>query len=124
MAVSAYLVFRAAFPEFSDMTQYPDTMLDYWNPIAQEFVDSAKWGGMYAHGVNLVLAHNIVIAAQNVAGNAGRSSGRISSKGAGDVSVGYDTGSTAEADGGNWNLTTYGQQYLRLARRFGVARQI
>ncbi len=41
-------------------------------------------------------------------------------KGVDGVSVSYDNGAIVENDGGNYNLTRYGRELLRLARIKGI----
>jgi hypothetical protein len=67
----------------------------------------------------------VTLAAQNqkagvIGGVPGGNSGPASSKTVGSVTVAYDTAQTAEKDAGYWNLTTYGKQFIRLARMFGA----
>ena len=80
---------------------------------------------MWIQGVSLYTAHELVIAAQNVkagqnGGVPGTSGGIPVDKTVGSVSVSYDAQSTTEKDAGWWNKTTYGQQFIRLARLFGA----
>lgn len=117
--------FRAAFPEFSDVARYPDAMLNFWSVLATAQVDPCRWGTQTNVGIYLYVAHEITMAAQNfntgaIGGVPGSSSpGAIGSKTIGSVSVTYDTTSSSEKDGGWWNGTSYGRQFLRLARIFG-----
>lgn len=117
--------FRAAFPEFANTAKYPDAQLTFWASIATAQVNVCRWGDMAPNGVFLYVAHEITLAYQNVksasiGGTPGGQSGPANSKAVGSVSVGYDTQQTAEKDAGWWNLTTYGKQFIRLARMFGA----
>jgi hypothetical protein len=116
--------FRAAFPEFSDIAVYPDAMLTFWAAFATAQVNCNRWGDQTLTGIYLYVAHEITLAVQNAAtaslgGSAGSQSGPANSKTVGSATIAYDTQQTAERDGGYWNLTTYGKQFLRLARIFG-----
>lgn len=116
--------FRAAFPEFADIVRYPDAQLDFWATFATAQVNVCRWKTQAPLGVMLYVAHEITLAAQNqkaasIGGVPGQVSGPANSKTVGSVTVGYDTQQTAERDGGYWNLTIYGKQFLRLARIFG-----
>lgn len=116
--------FRAAFPEFSDLGKYPDAMLTFWASIATLQVNVCRWGVMATTGIFLYVAHEITLQAQSInaagiGGTPGASSGPVNSKAVGSVSVSYDTQQIAEKDGGWWNSTSYGRQFLRLARIFG-----
>ena len=79
---------------------------------------------MFNQGLELFTAHNIVLAASNKTASAsgsvpGQAGGVVSAKKVGSVGVNYDTVSAMELDAGHWNQTTYGRQYIRLARLIG-----
>jgi len=110
--------FRTNFTEFTDETKYPDAMLTFWMTVAGVYVSATKWAELYDIGMSLALAHYLVIAGNN-ASSPGSGTGLINSQSVGDVSAGYDTSSTIEDGAGNWNLTNYGQQFIRMARLVG-----
>lgn len=117
--------FRVAFPEFTSTTLYPAGMLTFWGGFAEKQLNVTRWGDLYTEGVYLCAAHYLVLASEDsAAGTAGKtpgkSSGIPSSKGAGDVSVSYDVSGFTEENGGHWNRTRYGAQFLRLARIVGM----
>lgn len=117
--------FRANFPEFSDISRYPDSQLTFWASLAEMQVNVCRWGNMAPNGVMLYVAHEITLAAQNakagnIGGTPGGQAGPINSKTVGSVTVAYDSTQAAEKDAGWWNLTTYGKQFIRLARMFGA----
>lgn len=117
--------FLTAFPEFSDGDIYPVGTIEYWASIAVLRLNATRWGNLLTHGQYLFVAHNIALAAQatraaSMGGDVARSSGLLASKSVGDVSMGVDTSTTAEQDGGNWNLTRYGRDLLRLVRIVGI----
>jgi hypothetical protein len=118
--------FRAAFPEFTSATVYPDAMLTFWAGVAGRSLDADVCGASYDDLLYLATAHYITLAANNSASvSAGASPGSgggglVASKSMGSVSVSYDTGSFANKSAADWNRTTYGQQYYRLIRLFGV----
>jgi len=117
--------FRNAFPEFQDIAKYPDSMISFWSALAEAQVNSCRWGTQTTMGVYLYTAHEITLASQNyqagnVGGTPGGQSGPINSKTVGSVTAAYDTQQGAEKDAGYWNLTSYGKQFIRLARIFGA----
>lgn len=117
--------FRNDFPEFSDIARYPDSEIALWSTFAEVMVVKCRWGTMWQMGVNLYIAHEIVMATQNaksgaIGGVPGQQSGPINTKTVGSVSVGYDTQAGSEKDAGWWNLTSYGKQFYRLSRIFGA----
>lgn len=117
--------FRAAFPEFADTARYPDAMITFWAGLATAQVNVNRWGLQVPAGIQLYVAHEITLAAQNqksgiIGGVPGGASGPANSKTVGNVTVSYDTQQTAERDAGWWNLTIYGKQFIRLARIYGA----
>jgi len=118
--------FRIDYPEFASDTKYPDSMITYWAGWADTMLNDKRWGSRKPYGVNLFVAHNIVLAATNRAlaatatGIPGTAFGRDASMGIGPLSVSTDVQSTAEPDGGNFNATFYGVQFIRLSRIIGA----
>ena len=117
-------LFRKQFPEFNDTVKYPTAMIQFWGNLASAQVVQAVWQDQWITGVSLYVAHEITIAALNqkasaVGGTPGTSGGIANNKTVGSATVGYDATTTTERDGGWWNRTTYGIQFLRLARIFG-----
>lgn len=117
--------FRLDFPEFADNVKYTDSQLDFWATVAELQVNKQRWCNLWATGVKLYVAHEVVLAAQNVkasavGGSPGQQGGIANTKTVGSVTVGYDSTTSTEKDAGYWNLTTYGKQFIRLARMFGA----
>lgn len=117
--------FRQDFPEFSDTTRYPDSLVTLWLTVGSSLVNECRWGELTNIGIELVTAHHLAIAArdqQAAAGGGipGQSSGPMSSKAVDKVSASYDTGAASIADAGFWNLTSYGTRFLGLARLMGA----
>ena len=117
--------FRLGFPEFDDLTKYPDSQLAFWITLSGKMFDSGRWGELLDFGTMLFIAHNIALQARAAADASfgkppGQASGPVNNKSVDKVSIGFDTASAAEENGGAYNLTVYGQQYLRLARNIGA----
>jgi hypothetical protein len=117
--------FRTSFPEFADTVVYPTTQITFWAGLAEKLVLPCVWRDCTVQGVQLYVAHEMTLAAQNakaaaVGGVPGTSGGVANSKTVGSVSVSYDSTVTSEKDAGYWNLTNYGKQFIRLARIFGA----
>lgn len=113
--------FRTNFPEFTDETKYPDSMVSFWEGIADKRLNTLKWDTLLDEGLQLYTAHHLVISAMNVADVAlgadpGKSTGVVGSQSVGGVSVSIDTGASLETDAGYWNETTYGKMFYRLMR--------
>lgn len=113
--------FREEFTEFTSETDYPAAMINFWYGLAEAQLNVARWGDLLDYGYKLFVAHNIALAAQNSAtGVVPGQVGLVTSESAGPLSYSKDTHSVTEMDGGHWNLTTYGTQFLRLARIVGT----
>lgn len=118
-------VFRSAFPEFADTTKYPNESITFWATIAETQVRKQAWCKLWTQGVMLYVAHEMVLANQNVkaaqvGGSPGQQGGIAQSKTVGSMSVTYDSANSSEKDAGWWNLTTYGKQFIHLARIVGA----
>lgn len=118
-------VFRQSFPEFVDTAVYPDAQITFWATLAEAQLPQCVWKTIWPIAVNLYVAHEIVIARQNVnasavGGSPGQSGGIANTKTVGSVTVGYDSSSQTEKNAGWWNRTTYGQQLYRLIQIFGA----
>jgi len=116
---------RANFPEFSSPVNYPDGLISFWLTLGYKLLPAERWFDVLDEGVQLYTAHNIVLEFQAMStaaagGPPGISTGPISNKSVDKVSVGYSTGDSAEKDAGNWNDTTYGKRFIRLARMMGA----
>lgn len=117
-------LFRTDFPEFADSVRFPDSTITFWSGLGEQLISEDRFGDMRTQAVELFTAHNIVLAAGNVAastagGLPGGSGGPVASKAVGSVNVSYDNASVMLPNAGHWNQTTYGRQYIRLARLIG-----
>lgn len=118
--------FRLDFPEFSNAVKYPDSLINFWSVFGGNLMDVCRWGALYATGLELLTAHYIVISAMNEATSAaggipGTSiSGSTTSKKVGSASVSYDVSSMMIKDGGQYNQTIYGRQFLQLSKMIGM----
>jgi hypothetical protein len=117
--------FRIQFPEFTDPVKYTDGMIDFWAGVAAKLTDATTWGNLYEQGLSLFVAHNLVLQAGNISaasggGLPGTTAGSIASKAVGSANVSYDSASSMEPSAGHWNMTTYGRQYIHIARMIGV----
>lgn len=119
------LTFRQDFPEFSNPSIYPDSLINFWLSVAQKLLNTSKWGDLLDQGYELYIAHNVSLARQNqreanVGGQPGVSKGPIASKSIDKVNIAYNSEASIEENAGYYNLTVYGQQFIRLARMMGA----
>lgn len=124
MAVDA-AQFRANFPEFSNTTEFPDSVVNFWFQYAYILLNARRWGQTLDLGAQLFVAHNIVLEQQAskqaaTGGTPGVTTGAVASKAVGPASISYDNSASLELDAGHWNLTTYGKRLIRMIRMFGA----
>ena len=118
--------FRTNFPEFANVTTYPEAQLTFWRTFAETLLyDRCRWADLRDYGIQLVMAHNLALAARNAAaagagGTPGSVQGAVASKSVGGVSVSYDTYAATLDNAGFWNLTSYGVLFWQLARTVGT----
>jgi hypothetical protein len=126
VALPTPVTFRQDFPEFSSITTYPDSLINFWLGVGNTRMNPAatRWGDLFNPGLELFVAHFLHISAMNqMAANAGGipgiQRGPVSSEQA-DISVSYDTSAVTLKDMGHWNLTVYGTQFQELANLVGM----
>jgi hypothetical protein len=117
--------FRGDFPAFVNPQTFPDEVINFWIMVASCQVNPERWGNMWSVGVELYVAHHVVIDVKNqgevaVGSLPGLTRGAISSESVGPVSLSYDVNVGAEEDMGHWSDTTYGRRYINLARQMGA----
>lgn len=117
--------FRAYFPAFADVTKYPDNLVEMLlEEAAQE--TGSRWGGYDAllrrRGMFNYVAHKLTLRDMQTAAGVGGgvSPDLVSSKSVGSESVSYAVATPSVADRvkyGDWLLTAYGIEFLRLRSR-------
>lgn len=117
--------FRLNFPVFKSEANYPVGVIEFYLVLAYLLLNAERWSTMLDYGVQFFVAHNITLeraaqAAANKGQAPGTAAGPVASKGAGPLSIAWDTTSGAELDAGHWNDTSYGRRYIRLARIVGI----
>lgn len=114
--------FRQAFPEFSNVEDYTNAMINFWEQMAENEIDFAYYQNLYSTAIYLFTAHKLVLALKakqsaRCGVPPGEETGKISSKTSPQLSMSFDTASTANnAHGDDFNLTTYGMQYLQIRK--------
>jgi len=120
--------FRADFPEFADVAQYPDAQVNYWLGFGELMLRPERWGTALPYGLGFFAAHNLALWRQDmnavsrpgVPGTPGLSTGATSSKTVDKVSVSYDQSAGLVEGAGHWNLTVYGKQFIQMSRMMGA----
>lgn len=117
-------LFRQQYPEFTDPAIYSDAVLGLWDSIALTLLNPDRWGTLLPLGEALFVAHHLVLAGRNllasqVGAAPGQVQGILTAKAIDKVSASYDASTVSMTDGGFWNMTVYGIQFLRYARQAG-----
>lgn len=129
-----YAQFILDFPEFSNTALYSQSGFNWCARLAALMLTPA-WGGpadagqpysIYDIGTELIIAHYLAQGAKNklaaaAGGIPGLNRGIISGETVGPVNISYDTANAAMEDAGQWNLSTYGTQFVQMARLIGAA---
>lgn len=116
--------FRRDFPQFSDATKYPDTVIQFRLNLADLLIDGSAMAELFPYIVELFVAHYLFLYAADsrsasVGGAGGSNSGVLTSKSVDKVSMGYDTSATLNPDAGFWNNTRYGSEFWQYISMFG-----
>lgn len=111
--------FRSAFPEFADVVRYPDATVAIQLAIAEKRLNADRWVDLLDHGAGLFVAHAVLLSARYSTAP-GVIAAPQTAKAVDKVSASYDTSAVSLVDGGYWNQTAYGVQFLQLARLVGM----
>ena len=114
--------FRIAYPVFADVVDYPSTVITGLMALAKSRLMPDIWQDTLEQGIGLYAAHSLVMWKRQTTlsgANAGAVSGVQTSATVGPVSAGYDLSYNLVKDGGYWNLTGFGQEFVYLARMVG-----
>lgn len=106
--------FKAIFTEFAAKS---DDAVQFFLTQAENHVDEATWGDLFEEGVMYYTAHQLKMRDDEAAGNT--AAGSIASKSAGGVSISYSGAVQASSATNPFNSTSYGRQYVYLARQAG-----
>ena len=132
-----YTSFVIDYPEFNNATLFPQSSINYWINYATLLISPCVLGGpgdtvpksppdnLYDIACELFTAHNIVLEAQAQTdaangGIPGLTTGPISNKRVGPVSVSYDVGAGVDPADAQYNLTIYGTRFINLYKLAGA----
>jgi hypothetical protein len=132
-------MFYEDFPQFKkENTEsegfVPSTLMNMFIAMCNQTVSQARWEEMWRFACGLFVAHYVTAYLRQSRGNvdgsksaaqvadSGALLGIVSSATLGDASVSYDTSNVTQAtqNWGQFNLTSYGQQYASLARIYCI----
>lgn len=122
---------REAFPQFTEKVA-PDGRIAFHLRMAGKLLPPERWGDLLDEGIGLYVAHKLTLEleagkAKDGTGGLDAASGAITgeTKTVGGMSYSVTRGGAASAgtallNGGAWNATIYGQEFLQLARIVGA----
>lgn len=124
MAVT-FKTFRQNYPEFENADRFPDGAITYYKTIAGLLLNANRFQDMLDVATELFIAHNISIErrAQDEAlrgGQPGVTTGPVTSKSVGPISVSYSVDAGIQLGAGHWNTTIYGLRFAELVSIFGA----
>ena len=117
MATAAMITeFRDYFPEFSDLTTYPDPLVSNMIDEALFFVSSCVWGVRYSLGWLYLSAHFVYIRNQTLLGATTPITGSLTDLKVGEVDVGLSGAGDFYNDSDDALLmqTQYGARYVQM----------
>lgn len=117
--------FRTDFPAFVDETIYPDAQVNFYLGLGTKLLSSPRWSDLRDYGLELFVAHNLVLSAMDAEASSagdqpGTNTGAVASMAVDKVNISFDNTASLDEKAGHWNLTTYGKQFIRLARMVGT----
>lgn len=110
---------RIRFPEFADVTEYPDATVDYFISLAAGELEAPVWGSFFEQGSYALAAHMMKLAKDSASAGSGGVAppGAITQVKTGDLQVSYGStaggGASIPGDEG-LRTTIYGLEYIRL----------
>lgn len=119
MSAVSYSDFLNRYPEFSDLTKYPQANVEVILEESEIDTPYSTWGILQIRGIRLLTAHRLSMFARSEGGTVQGGITSLSvSKGSHSVSFSQPSG--GESDFESLSLTLYGQEYLALKSRLFV----
>lgn len=125
--------FYSIYPQFGKDTEgkqaIPEFMIESYIELANNCIKQIRWHKSWKIGMSLYIAHFCTLYAQSICdvnqgvngiSESGKTKGLDTSISVGGVSVSTDYSATNNVSGyTGWQLTSYGQQLIQLARLYG-----
>lgn len=117
--------FRESMPMFADVSLYPSAQFNFYLTMGKKLLPESRWDDLLDEGLTFYVAHYLTLyqrsmLASDVGSDAGQVVGNETSKSVDGVSYSVDVSSISLTDAGHWNQTTFGIQFLQLARMIGA----
>lgn len=112
---------RMKYPEFEDLTEYPDSLVDFFISEASNELEPDVWGVFFEPGSLALAAHMLAIRgrSQTAADEGAATAGAITAVKTKDLNIAFGSVGSAIADGGEKSLlqTPYGLEFIRLREK-------
>lgn len=118
--------FRESMPMFADTDLYPTAQFNFYLNMGKKLLPESRWDDLLDEGLTFFVAHYLTLYLRSMdavdigGGDAGQVVGNETSKSVDGVSYSVDVSSVSLTDAGQWNQTTFGIQFLQLARMIGA----
>lgn len=117
--------FRESMPMFADTDLYPAAKFNFYLNMGKKLLPESRWDDLLDEGLTFFIAHYLTLYqrsmdAADMGGDAGQVVGNETSKSVDSVSYSVDVSSVSLTDAGHWNQTTFGVQFLQMARMVGA----
>lgn len=111
--------FRTRFPEFSDLTDYPDARIQLFLDDAGLIVLESKFNTLTDIATSYLAAHYLAVGDNTAAGDTS-SGGSITARAVGSVSESFGSAPINNLADQLLSSTSYGLQYLRYRKLVGT----
>lgn len=116
---------RQDYYQFRDPGIFNDRIINKYIALATARLNPIRWQSQLDYGVELFVAHYLTLKERNdrvarMGGIPGEVKGPLTSRSVGEVSQSWDSSVVALDNGGFWNSSIYGIEFLQLARIFGM----
>jgi len=117
--------FRESMPMFADTDLYPTAQFNFYLNMGKKLLPESRWDDLLDEGLTFFVAHYLTLYLRSMdavdigGGDAGQV-GNETSKSVDGISYSMDVSSVSLTDAGQWNQTTFGIQFLQLARMIGA----
>lgn len=117
--------FRESMPMFADTDLYPTAQFNFYLNMGKKLLPESRWDDLLDEGLTFFVAHYLTLYLRSmdavaIGGDAGQVTGNETSKSVDSASYSVDVSSVSLIDAGHWNQTTFGIQFLQLARMIGA----
>lgn len=117
---------RLDYPQFKDIHIYSDRLINKYLALATSRLDPLRWTSQLGYGIELFTVHYLTVKGRELkairvpGAVGGEIKGPLTSRTVDGVSNSWDSSAVAITNGGFWNTTIYGVEFIQLARQIGM----